>query len=204
MPRRHRHRAARKPVQTQTPVGRARHAKPIALAVQPALEAPHEPNRNQGQIYKQELVDATSGHAKRFRHVSTTPLSMAYHAHKLKGAGDVVSGIMEDDRYAAGERFAVLWYKRESTGGNPFERVGGGDRYWWNDTKADASDIVRRIRERMYGKNFAIVQAFCGEGWSMAASVRKAGVESHPNGIAPRVREALDDLVTVMTGRRAA
>lgn len=162
-----------------------------------------EPLPGPGKVFIQELVDAQSGHAKRHRNIGDTPLSFAFYGDKLKGPGDVISGIMAADRYSAGCRFEMAWRAREGGGRNIFERIGGSDHHWWSDPKADASEIVGRLRAKMYGKNFLIVQYFCGEGYSMAQAVRKAEIDSHPNGIIPRVREALDDLVTVMTGRRA-
>lgn len=184
--------------------------KPTAVQRHHKMESPVraplpdlEPLPGPGKVFIQELVDAQSGHAKRHRNIGDTPLSFAYYGNKLSGPGDVVSGIMAADRYSAGERFYALWRAREGCGRNIFERIGGSDHHWWSDPKADASEIVGRLRAKMYGKNFLIVQHFCGEGYSMAQAVRRAGIDSHPNGIIPRVREALDDLVTVMTGRRA-
>jgi hypothetical protein len=48
-----------------------------------------------------------------------------------------------------------------------------------------------------------IIEAFCGEGYSMTEALKLAGVEAHPDGTAYRVREALDDLVQVMAASSA-
>jgi hypothetical protein len=150
----------------------------------------------------QELIDAKSGHAKRFRNVGSSPLQLAFYRGALVGARDTDSGITAEDRYTAGQRFSKLWENRHATATCSWDRVGGArDPHWWTDHIADASDAIRRLRARMYGKNFLIVQRFCGEGYSMADSIRGV-VEVHPNAVIARVREALDDLVTAMTGRR--
>lgn len=189
---------------TRRKVGVRSPVSPRHTPVLPPSQAVSEekPSPGPGKVFVTELIDAQSGHAKRYRNVGESPLSLAYHRGQLAGTGDVVSGITAADRHDCGQRFARLWYMRQSTGTNIFERVGGGDGHWWNDHKADASDRVRRIKTGMYGKNFAVIAAYCGEGNSMAASVRMAGIDAHPNGVAPRVREALDDLVTAMTGRK--
>jgi hypothetical protein len=153
-----------------------------------------------GQMFVQELIDAKSGHAKRWRNVGTSPLSLAFYRGQLCGPGDQASHITAEDRHSAGQRFARLWEARYR-GGVSLDTVGhSGDPYWWTERVANASQAVERIRARMYIKNFVIVQRFCGEGHTMAQALRGV-VEAHPNGVVIRVREAMDDLVTAMTGR---
>jgi hypothetical protein len=129
-------------------------------------------------------------------------LSHAFYRGFLRGAHDEANGITAEDRHSAGQRFAALWAARLGLSSSNFESVGGvgNDPHWWTDHRAHASEAITRLKARMYPINFLIVQRFCGEDFPMRASVMGA-VEVHPNGIVARLREALDDLVTAMTGR---
>ena len=70
------------------------------------------------------------------------------------------------------------------------------------ELQQEASEEITRLRERMGERNFLIVENLCGYGYSMPDALRQSGVAVHPKGTAYRIREALDDLVCVMTGRR--
>jgi hypothetical protein len=183
--------------------GRGRTAAGQQTPVQTPSEARYDPKQGPQQCFVEELIDASSGHAKRWRDVGETTLALAYHRGHLASPSDDARGITAEDRYAAGQHFERLWYRRSCTGFMSLERVGGSPRlHWWDDRKADASFAISRIAAHMHPKNYLIVSRFCGEGLSMSASVR--GLGDSNGGKAIRIREAMDDLVAVTTGRRAA
>ena len=203
MPRRRRRRSRRKPTggDSQNLAVRTPHNEESPVE---ASEAVSEPSKiGPGQEFVTELIDVASGHAKRYRNIGTSPLAYAFYRGWLVGARDSASGITAEDRYSAGTRFAKLWECRLQTGVYAFDRTGSGgsDPHWWCDRMADASEHIRKLQAHMYAKNYLIVQRFCGEGRSMPESLHGV-IEVHPNAVTARVREALDDLVTTMTGRQ--
>ena len=203
MTRKHRRRRARNATGGDSPnlTIHAKHSEESPVGASEAISEPSKPGP--GQVFVEELIDAQSGHAKRYRNVGSSPLSLAFYRGQLQGANDSANGITAEDRHSAGQQFARLWESRHATATYSFDsNLGGtGDPHWWCDRMASASQAITRLRTRMYGKNYLIVQRFCGEGYSMPQSLRGV-VEVHPNAVHVRVREALDDLVTAMTGRR--
>lgn len=166
-----------------------------------------EPKKGPGQIFRRELIDAKSGHAKRIRNIGETPLMAAFYRGRLNSTVEV--GITAEDRFAAGERFETLWTVVHRTGikDSTVQGYGGFDGLFWTEAKQQASRDVLKISGLMHKPNYRIVVGFCGEGRSMAEALRLAGVEVHPDGTAFRIREALDDLVSAFGGgapRRSA
>lgn len=205
MSRKRRRSRRQKPVQTDQQAAGVANSQAFKAAVQASQSRSEAPAKiGPGQVFIRELIDASSGHAKRFRNVGESALSNAFYRGFLRGAYDNESGITAEDRHSAGQRFAKLWAARMAISTTNFE-LGlsnvGNDPHWWTDRKADASEAIHRLQMRMYPKNFQIVQRFCGEDYSMPQSITGV-VEVHRNSVVPRVREALDDLVTAMTGRR--
>lgn len=80
--------------------------------------------------------------------------------------------------------------------------AGGGGSRSITEKQQIAGEQIARLRRLMSSRNFLIVESFCGYGYSMVDSLRRAGVEAHPVGTAFRLREALDELVCVLTGRQ--
>lgn len=175
-----------------------------------AAEERYKPKAGPGQVFKNELVGAETGHAKRYRNTEVTQLHAAFFAHKLdrpgEGGAALVRGqITADDRKDCGDQFAQ-WHQmlhvspsRDST----IQSVGGGEQRTLTEEQERAGRKMRDIRAKLSPKNYLIILAFCGHDHSMLDSLRYAGVEAHPVGTAYRVREALDDLVCAMTGRMA-
>ena len=82
--------------------------------------------------------------------------------------------------------------------------VGGGGSLSMPFTQSQV-DAIRRLdhyRSRLKSRDWIIVEKFCGEGWSMAESVRAATV-CHPSGVLLRLIEALDELVAARRGQGA-
>lgn len=173
-----------------------------------------KPKTGPGQVFRRELIGAETGHAKRYRNIAATPLGLAYETGKLasdaewdwaKSPGNHrAPGILAVDRRDCGEKF-YEWYRVRMGGGTRDSSqpvISAGYTKTLTETQEHVGRQLAFVRDKMSKQNFMIVEAFCGEGWSMLESLRKAGVEAHPVGTAHRVREALDDLVCVMTGRQ--
>lgn len=166
------------------------------------------PKAGPGQVFKRELVGADTGHAKRYRNVGASALMLAFHRGALAGAGEGKSAplpgqITAQDRLDCGEKFETWWDTKLASPGrdSTIQAVGGGERSELSENQQYADRQIALLRERMSGKNYLIVEAFCGIGHSMLDALRHAGIEAHPVGTAFRVREAMDELVAVITGR---
>lgn len=181
-------------------------------------EQRYHPKQGPGQVFtRDEIPDLGRGYGttRRYRNVGASPLLLALHQGKLacdaekrwreKPAGNTPPSIMAADRLRCAEQFEKWWYIKQASPQkdslNP--GIGGGQREDWSENQQRASSSLKFLRESMATRNFLIVQAFCGEGHTMLDALRFAGVEAHPVGTAFRVREALDDLVCVLTGRIA-
>ena len=112
--------------------------------------------------------------------------------------------ITAKDRYDCGQKFERLWYERlgVSHSDSTIPRVSGGTLRSMTELQQEASEEIHGVRSRMGERNFLIVENLCGYGHSLPDALRIAGVACHPVGTAYRIREALDDLVCAMTGRR--
>jgi len=176
-------------------------------------EACPRPKPGPGQVFRRELIDAQSGHAKRYRNIAITPLTLAFETGKLTTDAERrwqrdpvkhrVPGIIAVDRRDCGEKFS-RWYAVRMGGGTRDSSqplINGGVQATFTERQEHAGRQLQFVRGKMGRQNFLIVEAFCGNGCSMIESLRVAGVEAHPVGTAYRIREALDDLVAVMTGR---
>jgi hypothetical protein len=78
---------------------------------------------------------------------------------------------------------------------------GGGLSMPFTQTQVDAIRRLDHVRARLKTRDWIIVEKFCGEGWSMAESVR-AATACHPSGVLLRLQEALDELVAARRGGR--
>lgn len=171
------------------------------------LEEIYNPKAGPGQEFVQELQDAKSGNAQRWRNIGASPLMMAYYRGQLAGPEEKKlpekCKILASDRFAYGEQFEKWWKIKASVSSrdSTIPAISGGTVEFWTEAKAHASKQIAFIRARMSLRNFFIVQAFCGEGYSMVESLRFAAIQASPDGTAFRVREALDDLVCAATGR---
>jgi hypothetical protein len=199
-----------------------RRAKAEAMAANGMADIDREqiyrPKEGPGVVIKRELLsEVASGHAKtkRYRNIGSTPLRLAYHRGALvcdserewraAPTGKVCPAILADDRLDCGEKFEQHWYARMgvSHGDSTVPRVsGGGGSRSMTELQQEAGEEIERLRKRMAERNYLIVEGMCGMGYSMLDALRYAGVQAHPVGTAYRVREAFDDLVCAMTGRR--
>jgi len=170
--------------------------KLVPKAPEPILHRPP-----QGE-YEEELIGGGHGHAKRLRRIDEHPLTLAYARGKL----GKVNSQQAVDRYTAGDIFRSHYERRGRSGRDSTElSVGGGSgRTPWTQVQANAIHAVAGIERDMYRPNFVIVEKFCGEGWSMSASVAAASVVCHPDGVVARVCEALDDLVSIIGNTKLA
>ena len=172
-----------------------------------------------GVVIKREMIaQVGSGRktTKRYRNIAHTPLALAYHRGALvddaeaawvKHPQGVQPAITAKDRYDCGSKFERLWYERMGAtySDSSIPRIpGGGSRgiRSMTELQQEAMEEVETIRGRMGERNFLIIENLCGFGHSLPDALRIAGVACHPVGTAYRIREALDDLVCAMTGRR--
>lgn len=109
-------------------------------------------------------------------------------------------GKIDEVQFAAGKMLRDLCetLARSGRDSTQLDSVrGGGSPQPWTDTQARAARDIGEICERLGGPiaaNYVICRAFCGDGWSMVDAIRRANIPCHPNGILPRVQEALDAL----------
>jgi hypothetical protein len=170
-----------------------------------------------GVVIKREMVSEVgkgNKQHKRYRNVASTPLSLAYHREALtcdlenawikNPRANPCPAIMAKDRYDCGQKFERIWYERMGIGhgDSTIPRVSGGSMRSMTEVQEEAAQEIAQLRARMADRNYLIVEAMCGYGHSLVDALRHAGVQAHPVGTAYRIREALDDLVCAMTGRR--
>jgi hypothetical protein len=178
----------------------------------------YRPKEGPGVVIKREMLNEVgSGLAKtkRYRNIGSSPIRLAYHRGALvcdserdwraDPRGKVAPAIMADDRLDCAEKFERIWYDRMgvSHGDSTVPRVsGGGGSRSMTDIQQEAGEEIETLRKHMADRNYLIVEGMCGMGYSMLDALRYAGVQAHPVGTAYRIREALDDLVCAMTGRK--
>jgi hypothetical protein len=151
------------------------------------------PRPGPGDHYVREFVSATTGREERFRNIGEHPLTLAH-----------ARGKIGDEQFAAGEEVRRLCELRAASGRDSTDRTpgagGGGSHAPFMQIQIDAIRRLERIRAKLKRRDWIIIEKFCGEGWSMAETVR-AGTLCHPSGVLFRVQEALDELVTALGGR---
>lgn len=159
------------------------------------------PKAGPGQVFT-KIGDDDGNPGRRLQNVGASPLLLALHRGQLEST---TSRITARDRFECGEIFEKAWSILHSSGGRDSTNPGIGGGYssgGFTDAQQRSGEGIHRWSKRMGQANFRIVQAFCGDGHSMAESLRQAGIEAHPVGTAFRIREALDDLVYALTGMR--
>lgn len=197
-------------------MGKANPKREIATTEDQGQEQPEAarielpPKVGPGQAFIIEMfAEKSVGERRRVVNTGEHPLLLAYYrgqlVSKYPATVPEADRITEDQRLEAGQEYrgkfeAMGRSGRDST---DFEVSGrGGSRTPWAQTQADAIMWLKRIEEKMHPRDRIIVRKFCGEGWSMVGALRHASIIFHPNSAAYRVREALDDLVIAVAGRR--
>ena len=155
------------------------------------------PKPGPGDLYVREFLSARTGREERFRNIGEHPLTLAH-----------ARGKISDDHFAAGEKLRRLCWQRGASGRDSTEMTrgsGGSGHTGLSDMQIDAVHGLEKLRSRIKTRDWIILEKFCGEGWSMAESVRAATL-CHPSGILFRMLEALDELVAACGGpaRRSA
>ncbi len=156
-------------------------------------EARYRPKAGPGSVFVEEFASAKTGGEKRLRNVGEHPLTLAH-----------ARGKISDEQFAAGEEVRRLYELRGASGRDSTAmNVGGGGGLSmpFTQTQVDAIRRLDRVRARLKTRDWIIVEKFCGEGWSMAESVR-AATACHPSGVLLRLQEALDELVAARRGGR--
>jgi len=165
----------------------------MQVAEDAAPEARYRPKAGPGSVFVEEFVSARTGGEKRLRNVGEHPLTLAH-----------ARGKISDEQFAAGEEVRRLCELRGASGRDSTAmNVGGGGGLSMPFTQMQV-DAIRRLdhfRARLKTRDWIIVEKFCGEGWSMAESVR-AATACHPSGVLLRLQEALDELVAARRGGR--
>lgn len=174
-------------------------------------EKQFKPKRGPGQQFVRESVaQVGGGHArsKRYRNVAVSPLRAAFHRGQLTGANEnddnrASSIIVAQDRLECGEKFEEWWKTLMGSGyRDSTQQSTRGNQIGFSELQEAAGRKISEVRTKMTPKNYLVCEALCGCGFSMIESLRFAGLDVHPVGTAYRIREALDDLVCVMTGRQ--
>jgi hypothetical protein len=159
----------------------------------PAEEERFRPKAGPGSVFVEEFVSARTGREKHLRNVGEHALTLAH-----------ARGKISDDQFAAGEevrRLCELIGLRGRDSTTIAKGAGGQPIAPFTQSQVDAIRRLDRIRLRMKPRDWVIVEKFCGEGWSMAASVRAATM-CHPSGILYRLQEAMEELAVAWRGRR--
>lgn len=151
------------------------------------------PKPGPGKVYVREFVSARTGREERFRNIGEHPLTLAH-----------ARGKIHDEQFAAGEELRALCELRaaggrDSTDLSPPGAGGQGAGLAFTQTQVDAIRRLERLRSRLKNRDWIILEKFCGEGCSMADSVRAATL-CHPSGVLFRIQEALDELVAARRG----
>lgn len=161
--------------------------------VEAPAEARYRPKAGPGSVFVEEFVSARTGGEKRLRNVGEHPLTLAH-----------ARGKISDEQFAAGEEIRRFYEVRGASGRDSTAmNVGGGGGLSmpFTQTQVDAIRRLDHFRARLKTRDWIIVEKFCGEGWSMAESVR-AATACHPSGVLMRLQEALDELVAARRGGR--
>lgn len=151
-------------------------------------------------ITVEEFPEGSIGNARRYRNHGEHPLSLAYYRHKLDGAGkDAIDVGLR--RFTAGESFRAAFEATIGSGRSALEPVvRSGKPSELSDIQLHAGMTLRRIKAALgETATYTILEAFCGHGHAMIDALRVAGVPFAPQGVIPRIVEALDDLVRVLS-----
>jgi hypothetical protein len=152
-------------------------------------DARFRPKPGPNSVFVEEFVSAKTGNEKRLRNIGEHPLTLAY-----------ARGKIGDEQFAAGEEVRRLCELRGMSGrDSTMMTVGNGGSTPSMPFSQSQVDAIRRLdyfRTRLKTRDWIIVEKFCGEGWSMAESVR-AATACHPSGVLLRLQEALEELVAV-------
>jgi hypothetical protein len=157
------------------------------------IEQRYKPKVGPGSVFVEEFVSAKTGCERRSRNIAEHPLTLAH-----------ARGKISDDQFAAGEEVRLLCELRGCSGKDSTTLMTGGTagpRDPFTQSQIDAIRRLDHIRRQLKERDWIIVEKFCGEGWSMAASVRAATL-CHPSSVHYRVQEALEELVAARKGRR--
>lgn len=159
----------------------------------PDSDEQFHPKPGPGQVFEQELIGMTTGHAKRYRNIAASPLALAFARGKLKSE---TGKIVAEDRLVAGERFEKLFRTLHGTTRDSSDiDIRATNGVFLTEAKQHAGREIARVKAHLARANFVIIEAFCGYGHSMLDAIRIADVECHRDGTAHRIREALDELV---------
>ena len=157
-------------------------------------EERYRPKAGPGSVFVEEFVSAKTGNEKRLRNIGEHPLTLAH-----------ARGKIGDEQFAAGEEVRRLYELRGMSGrDSTVITIGNGGAQSMPFTQAQV-DAIRRLehfRSRLKTRDWTIVEKFCGEGWSMAESVRAATL-CHPSGVLLRLQEALEELVAARRANAA-
>lgn len=152
----------------------------------------------------EEFAEASVGMSRRYVNIAESPIAHAYEKGKLHGG---LSGIEADKsakaRLIAGEFFRVVFEASQAPGHTKFEQsISTGPRTSLPDRQIDAGRYLARVKGLLGERDFKIVEAFCGHRYSMIDALRLANVPFAPQGVVPRVCEALDCLAAAVNGSR--
>jgi len=168
-----------------------RRAEPAAGAATSGAEERFRPKPGPGSVFVEEPA---KGRERRVRNIGEHPLTLAH-----------ARGKISDEQLAAGEEVRLLCELRGLSGKDSTTLMSGGapgPRAPFTQSQLDAIKRLDQIRTRLGERDWIIVEKFCGEGWSMADSVRAATI-CHPSSVLFRVQEAMEELVAARKGRRA-
>lgn len=147
----------------------------------------------------EDHAEGSVGSIKVYRNRNEHPLTLAFFREKLHGSGQDAL-LIARRRFGAGEQFRIYYEARNTQSRNNYEpRLGGGDPTTLSDAVLEAGRRLARIEQAMgASKDYAVIENFCGKGHSMIDALRLAEVPFAPQGVVPRVCEALDVLVRVL------
>jgi len=151
-------------------------------------EERYAPKAGPGTVFVEECAETRR--ERRLRNIAEHPLTLAH-----------ARGKISDDQFAAGEEVRLLCELRGCSGRDSTTLMTGGAAGPRDPFTQSQIRRLDQIRQRLKERDWIIVEKFCGEGWSMAASVR-AATQCHPSSVHYRVQEALEELVAVRRGRR--
>lgn len=159
------------------------------------------PKNGPQRLLKRELAETMQGRVLRYRNVAISALALAAERGVLDDPGD--ERITGEDRLRAGEHLEKLWHVVHASDvrGSSLEvstRTTSG--LFWTEAREAASNEIARLARALEHTNYLICKSFCGESYSIADSLRMAGITVHPDGRAFRLREALNDLVRATHG----
>lgn len=148
--------------------------------IQREREEPYIPKIGPGQIFIEEGADE--------------------HRH-FRNVGDPLDKAREDEAitpglFDVGHNFRVIYSNLHRSGTDSTQAlnvIGGGAGAGYTQTQAEAGLALARLRERMSGRDYRIIEKFCGEAIPMAEAVQRV-TPCHPSNIKYRIIEALESL----------